>query len=45
MLPDLTIAFFSKSRAGSWQSLDYQKTFSASKMPTCGHAVVKRARW
>jgi len=55
-VPDFTIAFFQKSRAGTGQShspvikspaIIFQRVmiFPASKMPICGHAVVKRAKW
>ncbi|MFD2724328.1 hypothetical protein [Ignatzschineria indica] len=43
-MPDITVTLFHKSRAGSGQSFDYQDIFSASRMPTCGHAVDVRAR-
>ncbi|MFD2724331.1 hypothetical protein [Ignatzschineria indica] len=45
-LPETTTACFYESHAGKLRSqlFDYQKTFSASEMPTCGHAFVIRAR-
>ncbi len=46
-LPEIATACFQKSYAGRLRSqlFDYQKTFSASEMPTCGRAVVIKARW
>ncbi|WP_157953769.1 hypothetical protein [Ignatzschineria cameli] len=45
-MPDLTIAYFQKPRAGRWQFLNRQKShlndiLPALKVPTGGHAPVK----